>query len=169
MRIYLLGFMGAGKSFWGKQLSQHFQAPFFDLDTYIIEQDGRSVNDIFTEEGEAYFRLLEKNALETLTEKYSELILATGGGTPCFHGNMDYMTANGKTVWLNPSIDVLIQRLEKEKDHRPLLKSLNNNQLKEFIEEKLNDRIKFYEKSLLQLNNDESLSVEVLIKMINHA
>jgi shikimate kinase len=169
MRIYLLGFMGAGKSFWGKQLSQHFQAPFFDLDTYIIEQDGRSVNDIFTEEGEAYFRLLEKKALETLTETYPQLIVATGGGTPCFHGNMNYMTANGKTIWLNPPVDVLMQRLEKEKDHRPLLKSLNNDELRKFIEEKLGERIKFYEKSLLQLNNDEDLSVEVFIKMIKHA
>lgn len=169
MRIYLIGFMGAGKSFWGRQLSQHFQAPFFDLDDFIVQQENKTINSIFETQGEQHFRLLEKNALIELSEKHNDLILATGGGTPCYHNNIHYMNQMGKTIWLNPPIETLVNRLSKEKDHRPLLRNLDNDSLKSFIHEKLASRIHFYQQSQVEINDDASLTIDKLIKLIQHA
>lgn len=169
MRFYLIGFMGAGKSFLGKQLSELLQAPFFDLDEFIVEKEQKSINQIFEQKGESYFREVEHECLLELSSQHTHAIIATGGGTPCFYENMNWMNQNGTTIWLNPGIDILVERLEKEKEHRPLLKSLDHFQLKQFIQLKLEERIKFYEKSKFQVNNESLSSVDELIKIIKHA
>src|SRR5215471_7922238 len=115
MRIYLIGFMGSGKSFWGKKLSAEKNLPFFDLDDVIIQQENMSITDIFAQKGEEYFRMLEKEVLTDLTKSHEDVIISCGGGTPCFFGNIDYMKKNGLVIWLNTSTDVLIKRLLKEK------------------------------------------------------
>ena len=95
MKIFLLGFMGCGKTHWGKLLSEKLNIPFFDLDEKIIEHEGRSVAEIFAREGEEYFRLLEKDVLHILTESHDTFVMATGGGTPCFYNNIDYLKKRG--------------------------------------------------------------------------
>src|SRR5215213_139448 len=124
MRIFLIGFMGCGKTHWGKLLSAKMKMPFFDLDEKIEENEGRTVAEIFAKEGEEYFRLLEKDVLHLLTESHEGFIMATGGGTPCFYNNIDYLKKQGTVVWINCSTDCLHQRLMKEKDKRPLIANI---------------------------------------------
>src|SRR5687767_8125439 len=114
MRIYLIGFMGSGKSHWGRLLSSKLTLPFFDLDKQIVEEEKKPIVEIFEEKGEEYFRMLEKEALYILTESHESFVMACGGGTPCYFNNIDYMNSNGTTVWLNTRLDVLFNRLLEE-------------------------------------------------------
>src|SRR5947209_6367531 len=111
MRIYLIGFMGSGKTYWGNVLSRHMGLPLFDLDQQIEEQEGMAVSQIFESKGEECFRLLEKEALFLLTENHDSFIMATGGGTPCYFNNIDYLKEKGVAVWINPAFEILYERL----------------------------------------------------------
>ncbi len=91
MRIILIGFMGSGKTHWGKQVAHRLQLPFFDLDEELVKAEGKSVTDIFAVAGEEYFRLKEKETMEKLVDDHESLVLSCGGGTPCFFNNIDYM------------------------------------------------------------------------------
>jgi shikimate kinase len=152
MKIYLLGFMGAGKSFWGKNLAAELKLPYYDLDEVIIAAEEKSVADIFAEKGEAYFRDKEKEALHTLSSE-PDFIVSCGGGTPCFFDNMGFMNANGITIWLNPSVEVIHQRLLRKKQKRPLIAQLNDEELVTYIETKLAERKFFYEQSKLIIDS----------------
>lgn len=165
MRIYLIGFMGSGKSHWGRLLSANMGIPFFDLDYKIVEQEGASIAEIFEQKGEEYFRMLEKDVLVNLSEKYDNMILSCGGGTPCFFGNIDFMKEQGKVVWLNPSTVVLVERLLKEKNHRPLLRDIPDADMKTFIVKKLHGRKLYYEQAHLCLP-EETLSLEEMKQAI---
>ena len=98
--------MGCGKTHWGKLLSAKLAMPFFDLDEKIEEHEGRTIAEIFAKEGEEYFRLLEKDVLHLLTESHEGFVMATGGGTPCFYNNIDYLKKTG-----NGCLDQLFNRL----------------------------------------------------------
>ena len=167
MRIYLIGFMGSGKSHWGRLLSKKLTLPFFDLDSQITEQENKSIVEIFEEKGEEYFRMLEKEALYILTESHDSFVMACGGGTPCYFNNIDYMNQNGTSVWLNTRLDVLFNRLLKEKESRPLLKDLSDSQLKQFILKKFSERRIYYEQAELVIEESEA-SVDSLIQHIMH-
>ncbi|ULQ56732.1 shikimate kinase [Flavihumibacter rivuli] len=168
MRIYLIGFMGSGKSHWGTRLAERLGVPFFDLDDVIVRQEGKAITEIFAENGEEYFRLLEKNVLESLSEVNEEVIISCGGGTPCFYGNIDYMREKGKVVWLNTDSNTLVARLLKEKMKRPLLRQIPDEELKAFIVKKLHDRKLYYEQAHITVPEDQ-LNLEQLIEAINHA
>jgi shikimate kinase len=167
MRIYLVGFMGSGKSHWGRLLSAKLTLPFFDLDQQITEDENKSVVEIFAEKGEEYFRMMEKETLYILTESHESFVMACGGGTPCYFNNIDYMNQNGTTVWLNTRLDVLFNRLLKEKAHRPLLKDLSDAQLKQFILKKFSERRIYYEQADLVVEECDA-SVDSLIQHIMH-
>ncbi|MBC6492560.1 shikimate kinase [Flavihumibacter stibioxidans] len=167
MRVYLIGFMGSGKSFWGRKLSAAMKVPFFDLDDEIVQREQKPITEIFSEKGEEYFRRLEKDILEQLTETNEDMILSCGGGTPCFFGNIDYMKGRGKVVWLNTSTNVLVERLLKEKTHRPLLRDIPDEDMKAFIVRKLHDRKLYYEQAHLILK-EETLSSEQLQQAIEN-
>lgn len=167
MRIYLLGFMGSGKTHWGKLIGQKLNIPFFDLDEQIVSSEGKSINDIFAEDGEEYFRLKEKEVLYMITESHGSFVMACGGGTPCFNNNIDYMNKKGTTVWLHCSVDCLFKRLIKEKDKRPLIRSLSDDQLRSYIIKKYADREIFYQQSAV-LINDEDVSLQKVIDGIFH-
>jgi len=100
MRIYLIGYMGSGKSTLGKKLAKHARLQFIDMDHYIEKRNCKTVPQIFAEEGEAEFRKKERNALEELSA-FSDVVIATGGGAPCFFDNVDLMNRTGKTIYLN--------------------------------------------------------------------
>lgn len=168
MRIFLIGFMGSGKSFRGKQLSQKLGIPFFDLDEQIINAEGVSINEIFREQGEEYFRLREKEIMHIITESHQSFVMACGGGTPCYFNNVEYMNQSGTSVWLNTSLAVLHERLLKEKEDRPLLKDLTDDQLKGFISKKFSDRRIYYEQARVKIEED-SLPLEQIIEKIFHA
>ncbi|MBZ5857193.1 shikimate kinase [Flavihumibacter profundi] len=167
MRIYLIGFMGSGKSHWGHLLSERMTYPFFDLDDVIVQQEGKAITEIFTELGEEEFRRMEKEVLERLTETHPDMILSCGGGTPCFFGNIDYMKEHGKVIWLNTSIDTLVARLMKEKSHRPLLRDIPDAELKAVIIKRLYDRKLYYEQAHLSLP-EETLTLEQLQSAIEN-
>jgi shikimate kinase len=168
MKIFLIGFMGSGKTYCGKQLSGKLHIPFYDLDELIVTEKGKTINEIFAEDGEEYFRLKEKEILHTITESQETFIMACGGGTPCYFNNIEYMNESGVTVWMNTPVDILHERLLKEKENRPLLKELSNEQLKSFIIKKFADRKIYYEQAAIRIDDDQ-LSTESLIQKIFHA
>ena len=138
-RYFLLGFMGCGKSYNGRLLSQSLGIRFIDLDDWIEERSGTSIKEIFETCGEDHFRALESAVLRD-TEKIAEAVIACGGGTPCYGDNMAWMNSHGITVYLRASVDLLVERLISETAHRPLLKGLDREGLQRFIGGKLSER-----------------------------
>ena len=167
LRIFLIGFMGCGKSYWGRQLAQKLELPFFDLDQVIEEGEERPIADIFEAEGEEHFRQLEKEALHLITESHGAFVMATGGGTPCFYNNIEYMKRSGIVVWINCTVEDLHGRLIGEKEARPLVKNINDDQLKAYITKKGADRNIFYRQATTTVSG-EGLSLEKLISKILH-
>lgn len=160
MRIYLIGYMGCGKSTLGRRLSKHLDLQFVDMDHYIEERNCKTIPQIFQEEGEAEFRLKEKKALEELSE-FNNIVIATGGGAPCFFDNMEVMNQTGKTVYLNISPDILADRLLKSKTERPLIKGKSRKELVSFIDETLNKRNEFYKQAKYQITEPDIELAEV--------
>ena len=143
MRIFLIGFMGSGKSHVGRQLAASTGMDFLDLDVQIEKDQQRSIRQIFEQEGEATFRQIERDALFSMAQQ-EHAIIACGGGTPCFFDNMDWMNRNGITIYLQTPVSILVQRLKPEKAHRPLLQNLDDEGLHIFIRAKLAERVPFY-------------------------
>lgn len=142
--------MGCGKSTKAKQLANRLNCPVIDLDAEIVKSQGKSIAEYFAAHGEAAFRALESSTLKTFN--YPETcVVATGGGLPCFFDNMDWMNANGKTVYLQMTPPQLVSRLGN-REKRPLLKDMNDEQLLTFIEMKLTERNPFYNKAKLIIN-----------------
>lgn len=168
MKIFLIGFMGSGKTYWGRQLSHKLGIPFFDLDEQVASHAGQPIPDIFAREGEEHFRLLEKETLYIITESHESFVMACGGGTPCFFNNIEYMNNAGTTVWINPGAELLFERLVKERPGRPLIKDLTDDQLKSFISRKYADRKIYYEQATLKFEEDP-LMIEKLVESIFHA
>lgn len=146
MKIFLLGFMGSGKSHVGKQLAEHIGLEFIDLDHWIEEQEGQSIAHIFKTKGETTFREIERAALREMAAK-ENILIACGGGTPCFFDNMAWMNRQGITIYLETPVEVLTQRLIPQQAQRPLLQNLNEPELRSFITYKLAERKPFYEQA----------------------
>jgi shikimate kinase len=168
MKVVLIGFMGSGKTHWARLLSQKLNIPFFDLDEQVVSHEGKPINEIFAEKGEEYFRLLEKDTLHIITESHDSFVMATGGGTPCYFNNVEYMNQSGTTVWINTSLDTLFARLIKQRSARPLLKDLGDDQLKGFIIKKFSDRKIYYEQADV-IVDEEPVQLDSLIEKIFHA
>jgi shikimate kinase len=160
--------MGSGKSHWGRLLSEKLGIRLFDLDEQVVEQAGKSITQIFTEDGEENFRLLEKDVLHIISESHDSFVMACGGGSPCYFNNIEYMKQAGIVVWINTPQDVLFERLIKEKDKRPLIKSLADEQLKGFISKKYADRKIYYEQAYIKVD-EEPVLLDSLIEKIFHA
>lgn len=154
MRIVLLGYMGSGKSTVGKELAQALDIPFTDLDDRIIEKENKSIKEIFASKGEIYFRLQEGKYLEEWLESNDEGILSLGGGTPCYGDNMAKVKKASISIYLKGSIATICQRLRNEKNERPLIASLNDEQLTEYIAKHLFERRDFYEQASHTINID---------------
>ena len=152
MRIYLVGFMGSGKSFLGKLWAAQNNLSFYDLDEMIEEIECNYLKEIFDKKGEEYFRKSEAEILRK-TIKIENCIIACGGGTPCYYDNINWINENGITVFLNPTIEILIKNLLPEKNKRPLLKNIDDDDLQNFIENKLAERTPFYSESKIILDN----------------
>jgi shikimate kinase len=167
MKIFLIGFMGCGKTHWGKLLSQKLNVPFYDLDEKIVEHEGKSIPEVFAAEGEEHFRLLEKDVLHLLSENHENFVMATGGGTPCFFNNIDYLKRQGTVVWINCSTDCLYHRLVKEKNKRPLIANIADAELKSYIIKKYSSRKIFYQQATVILP-EEVITIENLVNKIFH-
>ena len=143
VRIFLTGYMGAGKTTLGKAFARQMNIPFIDLDWYIEERLHKSIRELFIERGEASFRELERNMLHEVSE-FEDVIVSTGGGTPCFFDNMDYMNRHGQTVFLDVHPDILFNRLRVATRQRPILQGKTDEELRSFIVEALDKRAPFY-------------------------
>lgn len=151
MKIFLVGFMGCGKSHWGKIWAEHGKLPFVELDILIEEREHKTIATVFEEKGEPYFRKVESDVLKSYTRGGS-WIMSAGGGTPCFFDNMEWMNQQGTTVYLKASPQLLAQRLFAEKDQRPVLKNVPDSELENFITKKLEEREVFYNKARFVVN-----------------
>ncbi len=120
--------MGCGKSTLGRRLSEHLNLQFIDMDHYIEERNLKTIPQIFEQEGEAEFRNKERKALEELSE-FTDIIIATGGGAPCFFDNIDLMNQSGQTIYINIDPAILADRLLKSKTERPLIKGKSKDEL----------------------------------------
>lgn len=146
MRIFLVGFSGAGKTYWGKKWGQTHKINYYDLDDVIMEAQGLTVSEIFEKLGETEFRKLERKALESFFLK-DDFILSCGGGTPCFFDNMEKMNELGTTIHLHAEPDQIYQRIISETEKRPLLKKMQPSEIRLFIEQKLKEREPAYHKA----------------------
>ena len=143
MKIFLIGFMGCGKTTLGRKLSKGLDYEFVDLDELIESKAGMTIARYFENFGEAAFRDLEKTTLQD-TPFPENAVISTGGGTPCFSGNMDWMNNQGITVYLSLPPAALADRLVRGKAKRPLIKDLSQEELVKYITTKLAERIEYY-------------------------
>jgi len=158
MQIFLLGFMGCGKSTLGQQLARKMNFSFLDLDQIIEQKMGQNITEIFAKYGEIYFRKVEKEVLHSC-QSCQNTVLALGGGTPCFFDNMDWINQQGISVFLQVPIDILVKRLWKNRSHRPLISTFSNQQeLTNFVQKKLSERLPYYTKAQLIFDNSQVLS-----------
>ena len=146
IRIFLTGYMGACKTTLGKAFARELNIPFIDLDWYIEERFHKSIRELFIERGEASFRELERTMLHEVAE-FENVIISTGGGTPCFFDNMEYMNEHGQTVFLDVHPDVLFRRLRVATQQRPILQGKTDEELRAFIIEALEKRALHYGKA----------------------
>ena len=161
-RIFLIGYMGSGKTTIGKLLAKRLGYSFVDMDSRIEEKQFKSISAIFEELGEEQFRLLEQRTLHEVAE-FENIIIATGGGAPCFFDNMMYMNAQGKTVYIKLSPHQLAIRLESSKaNKRPLLDNRKGQELYQFIADGLAKREPFYNQaSLIVEGKDEEIIAQI--------
>lgn len=152
-RIFLIGYMGAGKTTAGKELANILNLDFIDLDLYIESRYHKSINQIFTEHGESKFREIESKLLKEVSD-FENTVISTGGGTPCFFDNMQHMNNCGTTLYLKSSTKTLADRLFLNKDKRPLLKDKTEEELFIFVDENLAKREPFYSQAKLIHNTD---------------
>lgn len=145
-RILLVGFMAAGKTTLGKALAKDLGLQFVDLDHYIESRYRCSVSQLFAERGEEVFRQIERNMLHEVAE-FEDVIIATGGGTPCFFDNMDYMNAQGTTVFLEASVETIYTRLTIARVQRPLVAGKSADELRAYIAGTLAQRMPYYSRA----------------------
>lgn len=169
MIIYLIGYMCSGKTTLGTIMKNHLGVTFTDLDEHIEKEEGESINSIFAKRGEEEFRKLEQKALHEVSESIGGVI-ATGGGTPCFYDNMEYMNKSGYTIYLKCSEQELLNRLKIYKATRPLLKDKNDEELQRYIQNSLPQREPYYNQASLILDanplSDEEGAIELAKDLI---
>ena len=154
MLIFLVGYMGCGKSTIGRALARRLGKPLLDMDALIEEHCGKRVGEIFETFGEDGFRRMERDTLAEVISSYDDAVVATGGGTPCFFDNMETMNRAGLTVYFKMSPEKLAGRLEHGKAKRPLLRDKSEEELIGFIRENVAKREKYYMQAKLIIDCD---------------
>jgi shikimate kinase len=162
--LYIIGFMGSGKTTAGKKVASSLGWAFIDLDKKIEEHSGMTISEIFREYGENHFRIAEAEVLRSVCPDMNTVI-STGGGTPCYGNNMEFMLETGLTIYLKMTPQQLAGRLSSSKDERPLIRNLNGETLLSYIEEKLALREIWYEKSAI-IAEGSDLDVAALISRV---
>ena len=165
MIIVLFGYMGSGKSTIGRELATVLSYKFLDLDDYIVAKEEASISEIFKTRGEIYFRKKETECLKELIRDSKDLVLALGGGTPCYGENIKVITnsIDVTSFYLKLSIPLLAKRLFNEREKRPLISHLNSEeQLLEFIGKHIFERVNYYNKAKYTLTTDHKSKQEII-------
>jgi len=164
-RIFLIGYMGSGKTTMGKMLAQKMNFVFVDMDAMIEEKYHKTVSQIFAEMGQDKFREIERQCLHEAAE-FQNTIIATGGGAPCFFDNMEFMNSKGLTIYLKMTPQQLATRLESSKaGKRPLLADRKGEELRKFIEEGLSTREPFYNLAAKHISGTDEQMIERLLAL----
>ncbi|WP_165044599.1 shikimate kinase [Dysgonomonas sp. ZJ709] len=164
-RIFLIGYMGTGKTTAGRELAKALGVEFVDIDHFIQARYLKSVSQLFEDVGEAEFRKIESNILKEVGE-FEDVVISTGGGTPCFFDNIDYMNRVGTTIYLKASPEALSSRLNTCKEKRPLIRDKNEEELYTFVVESLQKREPFYSKADIIFETEELVNREDVDKYI---
>ncbi len=151
--VFLIGYMGSGKSSLGRQLAQEMEREFIDLDKYIEARFHSTVKQIFDKHGEEVFRTIERSMIHEVAD-FENVIVACGGGTPCYYDNMDFMLSHGLTVYLNVSPEVLALRLSLpgSRTKRPLIAGKSDDELLDFVRSGLEKRLAYYLRAEVNFN-----------------
>lgn len=163
-KFFLIGMPGSGKSYWANELKSKLKLPAYDVDALIEASEQKSIADIFKQKGEAYFRKIETGLLRSFANK-PQFILSCGGGSPCFHNNMQWMNEHGVTIWLDVPVEILEQRLANDKAQRPLINELKEQQLHNYLHQTLQIRTQFYQQAMYKLHGNE-ISEQNLLKIL---
>ena len=166
MRIFLLGFMGVGKSTLGRLLAEQLALRFLDFDVLLEEHQQMSISDIFARYGEVYFRKLEHDLLREVVQTNDQFVMGTGGGLPCFHNNMQFMNDHGQTIYLKSDPGAIAGRLGKSTGLRPLIVGKSDVELYQYVEETLAKRNKFYTQANLVIEVDLQATKETNVELI---
>ncbi|OUV76112.1 MAG: hypothetical protein CBC83_01100 [Flavobacteriales bacterium TMED123] len=164
MRVFLIGFMGCGKSTIGKELAKQMGFDFIDLDKYIEKKEVKSIQQIFKKKGELAFRKIEGIALLEICKK-NNIVIATGGGTPCFLKNMQTILDKGRSIYLKMEAEELKERLVNKQTQRPLLNNKSEKELFDFIKSTLLEREDFYNQADFIVEG-KNISSESVLKLL---
>ena len=152
MKLFIVGLPGSGKSTLGVRLALRLKLPFLDLDQCIEQEAQQPIRDLFAQQGEAAFRQLEQRALREAMQ-HQEMVLATGGGAPCFYDNMQVMNHNGTTIYLEVPIPVIVARMQGDQiTDRPLLHGMNRDHLAQEYTAKFEERLPVYRQAHIIVN-----------------
>lgn len=166
MRIFLIGYMGCGKTTVGRKLARRLHVPFYDTDSMAEEVEGASVNDIFRYEGEERFRTLEREAVERIIAAGEAAVVSTGGGLPLWRDNMERMNGAGHTIYIRRSAERIARRLTPYgRQKRPRLRGLGDEEIVDFMRRDISDREPCYARSRQTVDGDR-LSDDELIETI---
>lgn len=162
MIISLIGYMGSGKSHISKILSDKINFKLIDLDKEISWRNKLTIPEIFEKKGEIYFRKLERETLEEILATQENIVLSLGGGTPVYYNNMEIINNSSKSVFLRASIPTLTERLSKQKEKRPLIAKISDDDLPEFIAKHLFERNVFYSKAQFSISTDNKTPEDIV-------
>jgi shikimate kinase len=165
-KIFLIGYMGSGKTTIGKLLAKKMGLQFIDVDVFIENRYRKTISAIFEERGEEGFRKIERQALSEIIE-FENSVISTGGGLPCFFDNMELMNKAGITIYLKTSVEELLKRLGSGKQNRPLIKGKSPEELKIFIATNLNKREVCYNKAIITFEFDDNFTGKNVDGVVN--
>jgi shikimate kinase len=157
--IFLIGFMGSGKSTLGKNLAETLNYDFIDSDLWIEKEQGMSIDSVFSSKGEAFFRELELKFIENLNP-FNPTIIATGGGLPCFNGNIEKLKEIGTVIYLKAAPEIIFERIKFD-DRRPLLNKKDHHEKIDFIQNKLKERNVFYKQAHFTIDANHSIEIQL--------
>ncbi len=162
MKIFLIGMPGSGKTTLGKQVAAHLQVDFVDLDLEIERQEQRSISEIFQQQGEDEFRLIEAKLLRTSAASTRSFVMATGGGAPCFHKGMEVINEHGISIFLDCTVNELVERVKRNRE-RPLLRTNDEEELRQKLERMRASRLGCYQQAKIVLKDP---TLEMLLKRL---
>lgn len=172
MIIILLGYMASGKSHVGKRLARQLNYDFIDLDDHIEQKESLSIADIFDSKGEIYFRAQENKYLGQILEDRTQIVLALGGGTPCYANNLTLILTTQKciSIYLSATIPTIVARLKNEKEKRPLISHITkDDDLTEFVGKHVFERMAYYNQAQFTIATDdkkvEDITEEIVLQL----